>query len=180
MPIDLTADYFALFSLPVSFDIDPEQLAARYRRLLAEVHPDRFASADAPSRRLSVQAAAQVNAAYETLKDPLRRGFYLLQLAGEDGAADSGTTADPEFLLQQMTLRERLEGLAGEDDPLAAVDELREELAARQAELFDRFRSAYAAGDRQVAREALTRLQFYARLGTELDDTEARLEDELL
>ena len=180
MPIDFTAHYFDLFSLPVSFDIDAQQLAERYRRLLSEVHPDRFASANAQSRRLSVQASAQINQAYETLRDPLKRGFYLLELAGMDVAPGSETTADAEFLMEQMELRERLEALAGEDDPLAAADALREELTAARDALFDRFRAHYTAGELAAARDDLTRLQFYERMAARLDDIEARLEDELL
>src|ERR671910_301934 len=51
--------------------IDGTELDSRRRGLQAEVHPDRFASADAASRRRAMQGAVRVNEAYERLKDPL-------------------------------------------------------------------------------------------------------------
>ena len=63
MHIDLAANYFELFSLPICFDVDIGQLASRYRSLQSESHPDRFANADAQTRRRSVQFAALINEA---------------------------------------------------------------------------------------------------------------------
>ena len=80
MQADLSKDYFELFGLPVAFDIDSNDLAVRYRQLQRQFHPDRFASAPAAERRLSVQMTAQINAAFQTLKDPVARARYLLGL----------------------------------------------------------------------------------------------------
>ena len=37
-------NYFELFQLPVSFQIDPADLAARHRAVIARVHPDPMAA----------------------------------------------------------------------------------------------------------------------------------------
>ena len=52
---DLGKSYFELFDLPATFDLDVADLAARYRGLQRRFHPDRFASASEPQRRLSLQ-----------------------------------------------------------------------------------------------------------------------------
>ena len=80
--VDLSSSYFVLFGLPVSFDVDRKTLAERYRELQRTVHPDRFANAADSERRLSVQMAARVNEGFQTLKDPLARGRYMLELQG--------------------------------------------------------------------------------------------------
>ena len=55
-----------------------------YRELSLQLHPDRFAQADAQERRLSLEQTTALNEAYKTLKDPVRRAFYLLKLHGVD------------------------------------------------------------------------------------------------
>ena len=57
-----------------------------YRDIQGQVHPDRFAHAGEAERRLSMQWATHANEAYQTLKNPLERAQYLLQLAGHDRA----------------------------------------------------------------------------------------------
>jgi molecular chaperone HscB len=180
MHIDLAANYFDLFSLPIHFDIDLNQLAHRYRTLQAESHPDRFANADAQTRRLSMQYATFINEAYETLKAPLKRGFYLLKLKGFDASNDAQTTSDTEFLMQQMEFRERLESAPDSSDPLGSAECLRKDILEENTRLFGAFEKAYAAGNSAVAQEALMKLQFFDRLLSQLSEVEARLEDELL
>ena len=178
MHIDFAANYFELFSLPPGFDIDLNQLASRYRALQTEAHPDRFASADAQTRRFSVQAAALINEAHETLKDPLKRGFYLLKLRGLDATGDARTTSDAEFLMQQMAYREHLEGIHNTADPLASAERLRESILTEKEHLFRSFESEYAAENNSSAQDTLMKLQFFVRLLSQLDEVEARLEDE--
>ncbi len=81
-------------------------LDSRYRELQRTVHPDRFASAGEAERRLSMQQATTINEGYQTLKDPLKRGRYLLELSGYNLGDEPHTTRDTAFLMQQMELRE--------------------------------------------------------------------------
>ena len=48
--------HFALFDLQPSFRLDLDQLAARYRELARQVHPDRFADAGEREQRLALSA----------------------------------------------------------------------------------------------------------------------------
>ena len=80
--MSLTQNFFELFDIPVAFQIDSGLVAERYRKLQQALHPDRFANASDSERRLSVQRTAQVNEAFQTLKSPLLRARYLLQLKG--------------------------------------------------------------------------------------------------
>ncbi len=172
--------YFELFDLPQDFDIDQDRLAAVYRKLQATHHPDRFASADAATRRASLETAALINEAYQTLIDPLKRGFYLLRLAGVEAGPEHHTIKDGEFLLKQMAYQERLDGLVDRDDPLAAVDDLRDQLEQEKQQLVEQFKAAYVEKDFDQALDHLTKLQFFGRLQSRLGDIEARLEEQLL
>ena len=96
------------------------------------MHPDRFAHAGDAERRASMQWTTRVNEAYRTLKSPVQRAKYLLELEGVDVAFETNTAMPPEFLMRQMELREALEQ-AGDARDAAALDALRAVAARRQA-----------------------------------------------
>src|SRR4051794_6410518 len=73
------ATHFAVFALAPSPDLDVAALEKQYRELSLKLHPDRFARADAHERRLSLEQTTALNDAFKTLKDPVRRAFYLLK-----------------------------------------------------------------------------------------------------
>ena len=125
--MNLAIDDFELFGVPRRFQLDRADLDARRRALQGEVHPDRFANADAASRRAAMQSAVRVNEAYARLADPLRRAAYLCELAGAPIGAEDNTAMPAEFLRQQMAWREALDDADSRDD----VDALARGLARR-------------------------------------------------
>src|SRR6266404_8033454 len=86
LPVDLAADYFSVFGLPRGYHLDVAALEARYRELTRKLHPDRFAKADPRERRASLGRSVQLNEAWRTLKDPIKRAEYLLRLLGVEVA----------------------------------------------------------------------------------------------
>ena len=116
--LDFNQNYFELFGLSTDFRIDLDELAKRYRDLQKVTHPDKFANASEQSKRIAMQSATQVNEAFQTLKDPLKRGQYMLQLSGRNADGENLTSSDTEFLMQQMALRESLEAAREADYPL--------------------------------------------------------------
>src|ERR1035441_6073308 len=84
-------DYFSVFSLTPSLDLDLESLEQEFHRLSRKLHPDRFARAQENEKEWSMDDTALLNDAYRTLKDPLHRTEYLLKLRGaEIGEEHSG------------------------------------------------------------------------------------------
>ena len=112
---------FALFDLPERFALDRSDLDARWRRLQASAHPDKFAAEGAAAQRLAMQWSVRINQACARLREPLSRAAYLCELLGAPIAAHSNTAMPPEFLLQQMAWREALDD-APSDTELAALD----------------------------------------------------------
>ena len=173
--------YFQLFGLPRAFGIDAAQLDSRYRELQRIAHPDRYASAGDQERRLAMQQATRINEGYQTLKDPLRRGRYLLELGGFVFSDQHQTTRDPEFLMEQMELRETLEAVKTAGDPLAVLAALMDRIGADFAALTVELESRFTGGDcddPQAAAETLMKMQFFRRLQEEAQELEAALEDE--
>jgi len=174
---DLTSSYFELFGLPVSFDIDGKALAERYRELQRAVHPDKFATAADAERRMSMQLATRVNEGFRTLKDPLARARYLLELKGV-ALDDADTRLDGGFLMQQMELRERMDAVKGAADAEQRLHKLHGDIRQLERQLVDELSTLFAEGSPQAlqqARDASRKLQFFHRLGEEL----AQLDDEL-
>lgn len=175
MQADLGKNYFDLFGLPTSFDLDVADLAVRYRELQRRFHPDRFASASDPERRLSVQLTAQVNAAFQTLKDPVARARYLLGLQGVDTGEDTDTAMDASFLMEQMELRESLTEARKAVDRHARLGILRQqvdkEFEARSNLLRTRF-AENAEPARLQARNLVREMQFLQKLAREIEEFE--------
>ncbi len=178
--IDLSSNHFELFGLPVGFVIDAQALAERYRELQRVVHPDRFASGSDQEQRLALQQATRVNEAYETLRDPLRRAQYLLELHGMAHDGETATTRDAGFLMQQMELREALAGVRDADDPEAELDvlmrDIRQMIDREVAQLAVQFEEA-TPESLDAAREAVSRMQFLNKLYNEAEALEAELEE---
>jgi len=169
----LKQNYFELFGLVQGYAIDAEVLAMRYRELQQAVHPDRFAAGSDQERRLSVQSAAHINEAFQTLKQPLSRARYLLELKGVD--FEKGGGLDEGFLQEQMGLREQIEELAEEAEPLIALMQMRDVLAARITELQQAFTDSLANNNNTGAWQVFTKMQFFFRLQEELDSREEQL-----
>ena len=178
--LDFNQNYFELFGLSTDFRIDLDELAKRYRDLQKVTHPDKFANASEQSKRIAMQSATQVNEAFQTLKDPLKRGQYMLQLSGRNADGENLTSSDTEFLMQQMALRESLEAAREADDPLEELDRLLEKITHLINEQIARIAVMLDSGmeeDLDVAMECVYKMQFLKKLYSEAEALESELED---
>jgi len=175
----LTQNYFEIFDLPTSYDIDLTELSTRYRKLQTAVHPDKFANASDLERRISMQQSALINEAYQTLKSPLSRARYMLQLKGIDLTNESSVNMDSEFLMQQMRLREALEQVRDAQDPeakLLVIAKEIEQAIAEQITVVTRLFKEDNADQLAKIADYVRRMQFMVKLQQEAE----ALEEELL
>ena len=160
------SSHFELFGLAPAFAVDAAALDRAYREIQSRVHPDRFAHAGDAERRASMQWTTRVNEAYRTLKSPVQRARYLLELHGVDVGFETNTRMPADFLQRQLELRETL---AGAQQP-EALDTLLAEVRGEQrllvqgiAQLIDD-RKDYAAAAGEVRK-----LMFLDKLAAEID-----------
>ncbi|MAY37303.1 MULTISPECIES: Fe-S protein assembly co-chaperone HscB [Spongiibacter] len=170
------ADYFSMLGVPRQFDVDEASLTRAYRELQRSVHPDRFAGGSDRERRLAVQKSSQINEAYETLRSVTRRAAYLLKLAGHPVDTSNTTFSDPEFLMQQLQLREELSDLHDATDPEAALDAFYRDVDNAMAEQKAVFVTGLDA-DIEQAKAAYAKLQFLEKLRSEAEQKESQLLD---
>ena len=158
--------HFELFGLPPAFAVETDALERSYREIQSKVHPDRFAHAGDAERRASLQWTTRVNEAFQVLKNPVKRAKHLLELHGVDVAFETNTAMPPEFLIQQMELRETLE--EAKDAP--ALDALREDLLTQKSSLVKQIGALIdVEHDYNGAAGLVRKLQFLDRLDEEID-----------
>jgi len=174
--MDPRADHFALFGLGREFRLDLSELDSRYRDIQAQVHPDRFVNAPDAERRLSMQWATQANEAYQTLKKPLERAKYLLNLAGFDIQAENNTAMPVDFLMEQMEWREAvMEARSGGDHH--ELEHLHNRLRSDLVERYEELGDLLDRGENELATDRVRRLMFLEKLLYEIDDALASLEE---
>jgi molecular chaperone HscB len=166
-------NYFELFELPVQFDIDVADLNARYRKLQQQFHPDRYASGSDQEQRMAMELTASINEGLRILKDPVNRGRYMLELSGVSVDQESDTVMDPAFLVEQMELRERLDGIQHVSNATAAIIALSREVDQLYRRRVDELANELnAGGEMQKARSIVRELQFLQKLRAQIEETE--------
>jgi len=169
----LTSNHFELFGLVPAFALDVARLESAYRDIQSEVHPDRFAQAGDAERRASMQMTTRVNEAYRTLKNPVQRARYLLELNGVDVGSETNTAMPREFLVAQMELREKLE----ESRDVTALGLLQKDLLEEKKNLEVRIAHLLdVQHDYNVASDAVRKLMFLDRFGEDIDAAYEALE----
>jgi len=99
---------FELLDLPMSFDVNVRDLEERYEHSQKRIHPDKWSSFSAVIRQSSQGLAARLTQAYQTLKDPVRRGEHLLMLKGY-WPLPSFPDLMEQFLMRQEIVRAQSE-----------------------------------------------------------------------
>jgi molecular chaperone HscB len=159
-------NHFELFGLTPAYALDLEHLDRAYRDIQSKVHPDRFAHAGDAERRASMQMTTRVNEAYRALKSPVLRATYLLELNGVDVAFETNTAMPPEFLVQQMEIREKLE----EATKIADLDLLSRELSVEKREIETKIKEKIDdKRDFAGASDLVRKLMFLERFGEDID-----------
>lgn len=161
------SQYFNLFQLEPSFNIDTEALEQTYRALAARFHPDKFASASAFEQKQAVMMSSTINDAYRTLKSPIDRAAYLLKSQNIDADAPEHTSFSPEFLMQQMEWRETLMDAQMEQnhDTIRALDQ---EIQEVQNNLYQDLQQAFEQQDYGSAAQWVRHGRFLNKLRNEI------------
>ena len=168
---------FALFDLPVVFQVDSALLNERYLALQKSLHPDNFSAASAQEQRLAIQKSAEINDALRILKDPIARADSIIALnTGETENLEEKSNNDIDFLMQQMEWRETLENIENRKD----TDELTafaQEINQIRHAILSELSTALDAQQWNIARAITDKLRFIKKLQTEIERVEETLLD---
>ncbi len=99
-PVSKDLDYFSCFGLPRRLGIDTNVLEAKFYELSRAFHPDFYQNKSDAEQTISLGNSAMLNTAYRTLRDPIQRAEYLLDL--EAGAVKDIRTTPPADLFEEI------------------------------------------------------------------------------
>jgi molecular chaperone HscB len=184
LPPEAGNDRFTVLGLPRKFEVDLGAAEATYKDLSRRLHPDRFAKADPRARKAALGRTVEINDAWRTVKDPVKRAEYLLELAGFGLARDDRQTEDelrktrqvaapPTFLMEILELREEL-GEAQRAGDAVKVAFMAEEMRGRAAAAMKTLGAALEAGQLEEGARALAALRYYQRFLDEVAAHEER------
>jgi len=164
-------DYFTFFGLPRKLNIDVALLEKEFYQLSRKLHPDLYSGADPREQEWSLEQSSQLNDAYRTLKDSIKRTEYLLRLEGVELEEQSKSATEqaratgsvkkqvvpPDLLEEVFDLNMQLEELRmqkkmGEDDP-ALIEEVgrqKLELEENHEALLEELRQRWNEWDKAV------------------------------
>ena len=168
---------FALFDLPVAFQVDSALLNERYLALQKSLHPDNFSAASAQEQRLAIQKSAEINDALRILKDPITRADSIIAInTGETENPEEKSNNDIDVLRQQMEWRETLENIEKRKD----TDELTaftQEINQIRHAILSKLSTALDAQQWDIARAIIDKLRFIKKLQAEIERVEETLLD---
>jgi molecular chaperone HscB len=164
-------DYFTFFGLPRKLKVDVAGLEREFYQLSRKLHPDLYSGAEAREQQWSLEQSSQLNDAYRTLKDPIKRTEYLLRLEGVELEEQSKSATEqarasgqvkkqvvpPDLLEEVFDLNMQLEELRmqkklGEDDPslIEEIGRQKLELEEKHEALLDQLKGEWTEWDRAV------------------------------
>jgi molecular chaperone HscB len=131
-------NYFELFELPISIQIDKTKLAQKYFELQKKYHPDFFANGTEHEQEQALEISSQLNKALKVLKNKDQTIKYVLQLKGllEE---EEKYQLPPAFLMEMMELNEELSA-----DSAKQIGELETALYNEVAPIIENYNDATA------------------------------------
>lgn len=165
-------DHYSRLGMAPTFDIDLELLERQYFGFQRRLHPDRFAAKSGKEKALSQSQATALNEAYETLKEPLKRAAYLLNLLGHPvDLTACGTINDRALLMEQMEKREALADAETPEQVAKLAMENESEVIACQCHIS----AAINAGQLEEAGHLAIRLKYLSKLAEEARAKKSRV-----
>ncbi|HZS46688.1 MAG TPA: Fe-S protein assembly co-chaperone HscB [Blastocatellia bacterium] len=147
-------DYFFFFGYQNrQLDLDNADLEKKFYSFSRQFHPDFYQQSSEFEKNASLEKSSLLNDAYRTLKDPVRRAEYIIQI---EGAEIGKAQAPPDLLSEMFELNEQLEELrdAKREGDEAAVESLKshmrdtlEDLEHRQRDLLSQLQSVFKQWD---------------------------------
>lgn len=152
-------DFFALFGLPVRFDIDKTALKQQFLALQKQHHPDNFLG---DKTKQAEQNTALINHAYTTLNRDDSRAVYLLEYVGVAFNLDKSICDEP-FLMQMMQFRMDLEDAIFDKDH-ASIQAIAHTVSQAQTLTAKEFHQAFNDKQWNTAQNIAQKMKFLANL----------------
>jgi molecular chaperone HscB len=150
-------NYFALFGLPIGFQVDTNKLRAAFMEIQRASHPDKFAQSNSYEQDEALERSALANKGFSLLNNKEQILPYVLELKGIINA-DEKYALSPAFLMEMMELNE---GWMDADDE-ASKQGILDQIKAIQDEILEPIKE-YLEMDQidSIAQETMLQIKEY-------------------
>ncbi|ORX99775.1 Co-chaperone Hsc20, partial [Basidiobolus meristosporus CBS 931.73] len=147
------------------FDVNVLELKKKYLSLQQKVHPDSYTRKPQEEFECAQVQSAWLNKAYHTLRDPLHRAQYLLELRGVQ-VDESESLDDPELLMEVLEAREELEDAQTE----AEAENVKLANDARMKATIKELSLTFKNNDIDQAKALTTQLRYWVNIKKAVQD----------
>ena len=171
-------NYFELYDLPISFEIDERVLREKYLAISRASHPDFHTLENEEEQALALEKSTINNQAYKVLKDTMSRTKYILELFGKIKEGQN-PPLPPLFLGQMMDINEQIMELEMDFDA-TTFERVEQEVNTMNAELDKDIETIFSTFDVENAEDATWdtirnyyfKKQYLKRIFTHLENLE--------
>tara|TARA_Y100000768_G_scaffold386611_1_gene375436 strand:+ start:11 stop:526 length:516 start_codon:yes stop_codon:yes gene_type:complete len=164
----LKKNYFELFVLKVSTQIDLKDLDDKFTLLQKQFHPDKFSNSSDVEKRIALQISSYLNDGYITLRDFISRVEYILKI-NKFNTDESKTLFDEEFLEEQIELNEWIERLKTDQVESNKASELTLDISNKMEALVKSINDYLSQTKYDMVWNSLAKYKFYRNHLIELE-----------
>jgi len=155
----LKQNFFELFNIEISVDINKSDLDEKVKILQNNFHPDKFTNGSDFEKRLALQISSYINDGYKILGDIVLRVEYILKI-NNFNKDESTTINDIGFLQEQIMYNELIESLK-ENLEENIIDDNLSGIKLKLKNTIDNIKLSYQDREFEDMWQNLSKLRFY-------------------
>ena len=155
----LKQNFFELFNIEISVDINKSDLDEKVKILQNNFHPDKFTNGSYFEKRLALQISSYINDWYKVLGDIVLRVEYILKI-NNFNKDESTTINDIGFLQEQIMYNELIESLK-ENLEENVIDDNLSGIKLKLKNTIDNIKLSYQDREFEDMWQNLSKLRFY-------------------
>jgi len=155
----LKQNFFELFNIEISVDINKSDLDEKVKILQNNFHPDKFTNGSDFEKRLALQISSYINDGYKILGDIVLRVEYILKI-NNFNKDESTTINDIDFLQEQIMYNELIESLK-ENLEENVIDDNLSGIKLKLKNTIDNIKISYQDREFEDMWQNLSKLRFY-------------------
>ncbi len=157
----LNKNYFELFNINVSIDLNKSILDEKVKKLQLTFHPDKFINSTARERKIALMISSHINDGYKILSDIVLRVEYILKINNYE-IDDSKTINDENFLQLQIKYSEIIDSLNITQNQDLIKSNIRD-LKIETRDIVSEIKECYEKSNFHGMWLALSRLRFFKK-----------------
>ena len=155
----LKQNFFELFNIEISVDINKSDLDEKVKILQNNFHPDKFTNGSDFEKRLALQISSYINDGYKILGDIVLRVEYILKI-NNFNKDESTTINDIDFLQEQIMYNELIESLK-ENLEENVIDDNLSDIKLKLKSTINNIKLSYQDREFEDMWQNLSKLRFY-------------------